>query len=182
MIRIRPYRAKDRAACSGVFFRAVRDGAAGFYDADQRRAWAPSPTPNPEKPDKLLHQRTWVSEEGKAVTGFMSLTDAGHLDMAFVLPDVMGKGHAAALYEALLSHAQAAGMTRMTVHASEYSRRFLARRGWVVDAVEPHVTADGVIFQRCLMHLDLSHDVRPDFRPDVRPDCRPMLDQGERED
>jgi putative acetyltransferase len=85
----------------------------------------------------------------------MSLMPDGHLDMAFVLPEVMGKGHAAALYEALLAHAQAAGMARLTVHASEYSRRFLARRGWVLDRVEVLNRDSGVRFDRSHMSLVL---------------------------
>jgi putative acetyltransferase len=152
---IRPYRAKDRAAVAGVFYRAVREGAARCYDAAQRAAWAPRDTPDPAKPDKLLDQWCWVSEDGGRITGFMSLCDDGYLDMAFVLPEVMGKGHAGALYDHLLGKARDEGFARLTVHASHLARPFFARRGWRVDEVQMH-PANGQIFERFAMSLDLS--------------------------
>ena len=136
MIPTRPYRADDRAACRAVFYRAVREGAAGVYTHAQCAAWAPSPLPDPSIADKLLDQWCHVSLQDGAITGFMSLRSDGYLDMAFVLPEVMGKGHAACLYNALLIHAQDVGMTRLWVHASHLARRFFGRRGWQVDRAE----------------------------------------------
>jgi putative acetyltransferase len=156
VIAVRRYRPEDRIACAGVFHRAVHEGAAGHYDAAQRQDWAPSALPDPSRPDKLLHQSAWVAEEGGRITGFMSLMPDGCLDMAFVLPEVMGKGHAAALYDVLLAHARAAGMTRLTVQASEYSRRFLSRRGWRLDGMERLTRPGGVEFDRAQMSLDLT--------------------------
>jgi putative acetyltransferase len=157
MISIRPYRTSDRAACRQVFQRAVREGAAGFYDAAQREAWAPEVPPDPDhRLDKLHHQLTWVAEVDGAITGFMSMTRSGHLDMAFVLPEVMGKGHAAALHDRMLSEARGLGLARLTVHASEYSRRFLGRRGWDLDGVEVIRADNGAQWDRNLMSLDLS--------------------------
>lgn len=156
MITVRPYRAEDRAVCLTVFYRAVREGAASFYDAVQREAWAPTPKPDLTKADKLLDQSAWVSEEAGQITGFMSLTTEGHLDMAFVLPEVMGKGHAAALYDRLQDHARAKGFAKLTVHASEYSRRFLARRGWTLNQTEPVTSDSGVVWIRNVMSLDLA--------------------------
>ena len=155
MITVRPYRPEDAAACDQVFLRAVREGAAGFYDEAQRRDWAPDDCLGMAE-EKLPSQVAWVAEDRDRITGFMSMTPEGHLDMAFVLPEVMGKGHAAALYEALLAHAQAAGLPRLTVHASEYSRRFLARRGWVLDRVEVLTPDSGVRYDRNHMSIDLT--------------------------
>lgn len=157
MITIRPYRASDRAACRQVYQRAVREGAAGFYDAAQREAWAPEVPADPDRLDKLRHQLTWVAEDDGIITGFMSMTRSGHLDMAFVLPEVMGKGHAAALHDKIVSQARGLGLARLTVHASEYSRRFLGRRGWVLDGVEVIRADNGAQWDRNLMSLDLSH-------------------------
>lgn len=156
MISVRPYRAEDRAACAAVFYRAVHEGAAGAYSPEQRADWAPSPVPNLDKPHKLLTQNTWVSEQAGQITGFMSLTDDGHLDMAFVLPEAMGKGHAGALYEGLLDHARRAGMARLTVHATPYSKSFLMKRGWVLDKVEQILSDNGVAFLRNYLSLNLS--------------------------
>lgn len=157
MITVRAYLETDRAACRQVFQRAVREGAAGFYDAAMRAAWAPEvPPPDPDSFDKLLNQWTVVAEVDGTITGFMSMTPSGHLDMAFVLPEVMGKGHAAALHYDIVSLARTLGLTRMTVHASEYSRRFLGRRGWVLDGVEVMRAENGVQWDRNLMSLDLT--------------------------
>lgn len=153
---IRHYRAEDRAACHHVFYRAVHEGAARFYDATQRADWASRPDPDLSKPDKLLDQTVWLAEEDGRITGFMSLTDTGHLDMAFVLPEVMGKGHAAAIYDALMAHARAVGLARVTVDASHLFTRFLRRRGWRVDEAELYVSDRGVAFERFRMSVDLT--------------------------
>jgi putative acetyltransferase len=152
---IRPYRPDDRGAVAGVYYRAVREGAAAFYDEAQREAWAPRDTPDLTRPDKLLGQWCWVAEAGGKVTGFMSLCADGYLDMAFVIPEVMGRGHAALLYDALLAKARAEGLARLSVHASHLARRFLARRGWQVDEVQMH-PANGQVFERFAMSLDLA--------------------------
>jgi putative acetyltransferase len=130
---IRPYRADDRAATKLVFFRAVREGTAAIYTESQRAAWAPSPDPDLTIPDKLLDQWAWVAEQQGRIIGFMSLCHDGLLDMAFVLPEVMGKGVATALYQSLLAKARTAGLSRLTVDASPYSHGFLRKHGWQVD-------------------------------------------------
>lgn len=156
MITVRPYRPQDRAATASVFFRAVREGAAGVYSEKQRRDWAKSPEPDLTTPDPRAGQDCWVSEEAGSITGFMALDRTGYLDMAFVLPEVMGRGHAQAIYDRLLAHARASGLARLTVHASHYSRRFLEKQGWRLDGTEDFVSPGGVHYERFLMSLDLA--------------------------
>ena len=84
----------------------------------------------------------------------MSLRPDGYLDLAFVLPEVMGKGHAAALYDALLALAEEAGIMRLWVHASHLARRFFGRRGWQVDEAEV-VELRGEALTRFQMSLEL---------------------------
>jgi putative acetyltransferase len=156
LISIRRYRPEDRAATAGVFFRAVREGTAGRYSEAQRHDWAQSPVPDLTTPDPRAGQLTWVAEEAGRITGFMAMTHEGYLDMAFVLPEVMGKGHAAALYDVLLAHAKEAGISRLTVRASHFSRRFLEKRGWRVDGEEPFISPAGITHEINLMSLDLS--------------------------
>lgn len=152
MVTLRPYRAADRAACAAVFFRAVREGAAGAYDAAQREAWAPD---GPEEgADRLLDEWCLVAERGGRVAGFMAMTPEGYLDMAFVLPEEMGRGTAGLLYDALLAKARAAGLSRLTVHASHLARPFLERRGWQVEAAE-RVARNGQSLDRFAMSLAL---------------------------
>lgn len=156
MITVRPYRPQDRAATASVFFRAVREGAAGVYSEEQRRDWAKSPEPDLTTPDPRAGQDCWVSEEAGSITGFMALDRTGYLDMAFVLPEVMGRGHAQAIYDRLLAHARASGLARLTVHASHYSRRFLEKQSWRLDGTEDFVSSGGVHYERFLMSLDLA--------------------------
>jgi putative acetyltransferase len=151
---IRPFRATDRAATALVFFRAVREGAAGYYTPEQCAHWAPSPDPDYSKPCKLLDQWAWVAEADGRITGFMSLAHDGLLDMAFVLPEVMGKGTAAALYDVLLAKARREGLHKLTVDASVYSHGFLRKRGWQVDWQGDRVY-DGVAFHGFAMSLML---------------------------
>ena len=168
MIAVRPYRPDDRAACKKIYYRAVQEGAARFYSQPHRDAWAGTPEPDLTQPDKLLDQWAFVSEENGTPTGFMSLCPDGYLDTAFVVPEVMGQGHAAALYEAVLDRAKAAKLTRLTVHASHLARRFFARRGWLVDEEQRH-PYNGLIFERFAMSLDLAA-IGGDRQVPARPD------------
>jgi len=151
---IRPYRAEDRAACHDVFYRAVHEGAAAFYTAAQRAAWAPEETAHVTRYDKLCDQWCWVAEDAGAIIGFMSLDHTGYLDMAFVLPEAMGKGVSGALYDALKAKAHEQEFPRLTVHASFLAQRFFEKRGWRVDKVEDH-PARGQTLRRFCMSLDV---------------------------
>ena len=152
---LRPYHPQDLAAGALVFYRAVREGAAAHYPAAELATWARSPEPDQTKPDKLLQQWCYVAEEDGCITGFFSMQPDGHLDMAFVLPEVMGNGTAAALYETLMAHAKAAGLTRFTVVAAAQSRRFLSRRGWQFDRMGTF-TEHGETYTAALMFLELA--------------------------
>ena len=152
MVTLRPYRPEDRAACAAIFFRAVREGAAGHYDAAQRAAWAPAGAETGA--DRLAHQWCLVAERDGTPAGFLSMTPEGHLDMAFVLPEEMGRGTAAALYDALLARARGAGLQRLTVHASHLARPFLERRGWQAETAET-VALRGQRLERFVMSLGL---------------------------
>ena len=90
MPNIRPYRPEDRADAATVFYRAVREGAAAHYPATELAAWATSPEPDWTQPDKLVDQWCFVAEDDGRMTGFFSMDDTGYLDMAFVIPEVMG--------------------------------------------------------------------------------------------
>jgi putative acetyltransferase len=131
---IRPYRPEDRAEAQLIYFRAIMEGTVGHLTEAERLAWARSPEPDLTKPDKLLAQWCWIAEEDGQPTGFMSLCHDGLLDMAFVIPEVMGKGTAGALYDTLLLKARAEHLLRLTVLASVFSRGFLVKRGWQVDS------------------------------------------------
>ncbi|MCV2869748.1 GNAT family N-acetyltransferase [Defluviimonas sp. WL0002] len=157
MTSVRAYRPEDRAAKARVFFRAVHEGAAQFYDPAQRAAWAPSPEPDWNEPDRQMDQWCWVAETDGALTGFMSLERDGYLDMAFVVPEAMGTGVAQALYRTLEDHARQNGLRRLTVRASHLARHFFEKQGWTIDRFEAFPLADQV-FDTFQMSLDLEAD------------------------
>ena len=154
---VRPYCAEDRAHAALIFFRAVREGATAFYDAAQRAAWAPDPEPEWAEPDKLLDQWCWIAERAGQPVGFMSLDHEGYLDMAFVLPEEMGRGTSDALYAALIAHAHMAGLRRLTVTASLQARRFFLKKGWQISWME-NLTADGQTYIIFRMFTDLAEE------------------------
>ncbi|MBI1418533.1 MAG: GNAT family N-acetyltransferase [Limimaricola sp.] len=134
---IRPVRADDAPAVWQVFQRAVHEGAAGHYTAEQLHDWAPSAEIPEGYAPWLLRHHTLVADEDGQITGFFMLEESGYLNMAFVLPERRGSGLAARLYEMTLAHARAEGMTHLTVWASRMFHRFLRRRGWVDDPAPP---------------------------------------------
>ncbi len=149
---IRRYTTADRAGCHRVYFKAVRDGTSEFYDNEQRAAWAPNEKPDLERPDGLHDQLCWVAEKNGEVIGFMSMTKAGHVDMAFVLPEVMGTGLSSELYERVLQDGQKLGLANLTVDASHLARRFFQKHGWRIEYQED-IDRGGVTLERFRMSL-----------------------------
>lgn len=156
-VEVRPYRADDRAACWSVFDRAVHEGAAAHYTPAERMAWSPGVLPHLAGADKLLQGWTRVAVRGDRIVGFMTLDAAGELDMAYVLPEEMGRGTAQALYDAILDQARARGLARLTSHASLPARSFLMRQGWRCDAPD-HVERGGQTLTRFAMSVDLADE------------------------
>lgn len=145
MIRVRPYRREDAPALAEIFFRAVHEGAVDYYTARERAAWAPRDALPPDWADRLGRQMTQVAEtDGFSPAGFMTLGHDGHLDLAYVAPEAMGTGVAAALYDRLLVLAREAGMTRLETEASHLARRFFLKQGWA-ELTRQQVERDGVL-------------------------------------
>ncbi|WP_147125499.1 GNAT family N-acetyltransferase [Shimia ponticola] len=153
-MQVRPFQPDDAAACAQVYFRAVRDGAVRYYSDAQRRAWAPETPDSTALGEKLLNAETFVAVRDGEVVGFMSMTRAGHIDLAFVLPDEMGRGTADALYAALLNRAVSLGIAELTVDASHLARSFFLRHGWIAGPAET-IIRNEVSLSRTFMSLNL---------------------------
>ena len=130
MIRVRAFAVEDADALYRVFLRAVREGTAGAYSHAQREAWARAPDSPPSWRDRLNTEITVVAERNGQVAGFMTLSRDGYLDLAFVLPEEMGKGVASALHDRILHEALSRRMPRLTTDASHLARRFFLKQGW----------------------------------------------------
>lgn len=131
--------AGDAVACHDVYFDAVRNGTAPLYSDEEARAWAPSEDVEDWLPPRLQDGITWIAEDEGHAIGFLTVTTDGHLDLFFVRPDWRGTGLAPALYQCMRGWAVARGLTEMTTHASQFARRFLEPRGWVVLETESAV-------------------------------------------
>lgn len=132
--RIRPARASDAPACWRVFYRAVHEGTGRFYSETEQQAWMPTDQMPDTFVPRLMDHITFVATGLRGVQGFMTMGRDGHIDLAYVLPQVMGRGVAAKLYDRLVQEARALGLPHMDTEASFLARRFFEKRGWQVDA------------------------------------------------
>ncbi|MBP5856758.1 GNAT family N-acetyltransferase [Marivibrio halodurans] len=165
MLHIRRFRPDDDAAATARLFHAsIREGAVGAYSEEQLAAWAPAPPETAEWAARLGSMTTLIAvelaasddeEDGEGdPLGFMSLTDAGHIDLAYVRPDRFGTGVSDALYNAVLSVARTSGLRRLTTDASHLARRFFEKRGWHV-LREQRPVRHGIALTNFRMVIDL---------------------------
>lgn len=131
-MKIRAYRPGDADGLAHVFYRAVREGALGAYTSAQVAAWSPKPPKGAAWAQRLSTVRTFVADENGTPIGFMTLDDDGYIDLAFVLPEHMGRGVGASLYARLEDHASTHAMPRLTTQASLLAEPFFLRRAWSV--------------------------------------------------
>jgi len=64
--------------------------------------------------------------------GFMTLTESGYLDLAFVEPRMIGRGIAHQIYGALEVFAASRNLMQLTTDASLVAAPFFTRQGWEV--------------------------------------------------
>ncbi|PWE34330.1 GNAT family N-acetyltransferase [Maritimibacter sp. 55A14] len=157
-MRLRRYRPADAAPAYALFRRAVHKGAAAAYSAEERRAWAPDREMPADWPARLGAHITWLAFHRHRLAGFMTLARDGHLDLAYVAPEAMGRGVADALYARLEAEARARGLPVLDTAASHLARSFFLRHGWQV-AARQSVIRNGVALtnfrmEKCLAPPD----------------------------
>lgn len=135
MTPIRAYQDGDAGALAMVFERAVRVIGTRDYSPDQIAAWiGREPRTGFFRSLMADGRRCWVALDTEArVTAFVDLEADGHIDYLFADPDVAGRGVASDLLDVLEQTARHDGMIRLYVEASESARRFLLKRGYVVE-------------------------------------------------
>jgi putative acetyltransferase len=139
-ITIRRFEPNDAARVCEIFFRSIHEVAISKYSQTQVDAWAPN-VPDPAKWLKDLSEfETFLALNERAeALAWIAMTQTGYIDMLFCLPEAIGRGFAAALYDTVEKIAVDRGITRMTAHASLLAQPFFARRGWKVEKHEMHV-------------------------------------------
>lgn len=142
-----------------IFFNAVREGAAGFYDAEQRRAWASTVPSGPNWAFRLDAQRTVVARNADRPVGFMTLADDGYIDLAFVDPAHQRRGVGSLLYAQIEALARDAKIERLYSEASHLVRGLFEQKGWTV-VQEQRIERKGVTLTNFKMEKRLGGTVR----------------------
>jgi len=132
LLNVRRFRSEDAAAAARLFHDTVHRAAGPAYDASQRTAWSAAVAEPEVWQRKLSSMFTLVAEDDAGLAGFMSMTDTGFVDLAYVRADLIGRGVAHALYEAIEAQARQRGLRRLHAQASDLGRRFFLRQGWRV--------------------------------------------------
>ena len=131
-MQIRLYRPDDAPQIGALFRRAILEVGSKDYTPQQVAAWA-----GPEPAGERLHARlsdgrlALVAEED-VILAFGDLEADGHIDFLYALPQAVGKGVAAALYDALEEAARSRNIARLCTEASEAARRLFLKKGFAV--------------------------------------------------
>jgi putative acetyltransferase len=131
-IKIGSFDPVEAADLGIIFFNAVREGAAGFYNAEQRRAWASRIPSGPDWASRLAAQQTVVARNAGVPIGFMTLANDGYIDLAFVDPAYQRRGVGSLLYAQIEALARKAQMERLYAEASYLVRGLFEQKGWTV--------------------------------------------------
>lgn len=156
-LAVRSFVPDDAEALGEVFHRSVREGAAHRYTADQVEAWSPKPPSGEDWRTRLTEAQTFVADSKDGPLGFMTLDAKGYLDLAFVVPEAMGKGVADALYANLENRARTLGIAVLTTQASLLAEPFFARQGWQVTRRQ-EIEIGGVVLANAWMEKVLNED------------------------
>lgn len=154
-MEVRSFQADDASPLGEVFYRSVREGAANRYSKDQVEAWSPHAPSGDRWRERLEACDTIVAVDGDKRMGFMTVDANGYVDLAFVLPEVMGRGVSDAIYAVLEGRARAKGVDCLTTQASLLAEPFFARNDWQV-VRRQEVEINGVILNNAAMEKQLT--------------------------
>jgi putative acetyltransferase len=115
-----------------VYRASIHALAAGFYNPEQLKAWAPA-EPNADRwRERLAQARTLVMEHDAAIAGFVAYDLKGHVDLLYTHPNFARRGIATRLCAAVERELRAAGVSRIFTEASLAARPFFEHRGFQV--------------------------------------------------
>lgn len=129
-IDIREYRNADAEDLANLLWESVRNGTDDHYSAEERYAWASSVPDAEVFGARLASKITLVAEDSAGVAGFMTLEPDGHIDLAYVRSDLIGKGVAGRLYSKLEAIAKKKGIKSLYSEASHLAKSFFEKNGW----------------------------------------------------
>lgn len=131
---IRPYSAADAAHLAGLYFNSARTLGLRRYSPEQVAVWAPALV-SAERVHKRAsdgRQTLVACGDDGIILAYGDLEQNGHIDHLYAHPDASGRGVAGAVLNALISAAEAAGISELHVEASELARGLFERAGFTV--------------------------------------------------
>lgn len=129
-VSITLYHPADAPSLHDVFYIAVHQGAAAYYDAEQRKAWAPQDIDRAAWQQKMDALQPLIARQGGQVVGYADLQTDGTIDHFFVSTPRLGVGRT--LMQALLSKAKTTGITTVHARVSLAAEAFFLNQGFVV--------------------------------------------------
>ena len=150
----RPYQPTDLPAVMEIYTASIHSLAVPYYSPEQILAWAPGAPVAAWWVERLSKLHTIVSESDDVLAGFASYTDEGYLDFLYAHPAFARQGVGSGLYRQIESTLRAAGVGRITTHASLAARAFFDHHGFQVD-LEESVECRGVFLRRFAMSKQL---------------------------
>ncbi len=152
-LHLRRMRPGEEPRLYDVLRAAVLRGAAAHYDEAQRHAWAPD-RPFEGWNERLGTAECFVAVVAASIVGFVAASPAGHVDLAYVLPEYHGTGVASRLLSRIEAEMRLTDVDRLTTEASLVAEPFFTRQGWHCDGEET-VERNGQKLRRIRMHKAL---------------------------
>lgn len=131
---IRPYSAADATHLAVLYYNSARTLGIRRYSPEQVAVWAPAPESAETVHNHASDGRKTLVACGVdgAILAYGDLEQNGHIDHLYAHPDASGRGVARALLIALISAAEAGGLSELHVEASELARGLVERAGFTV--------------------------------------------------
>jgi putative acetyltransferase len=155
-VLIRPFRIQDAAALADVMFASVHQAALRDHTPEQVAAWLPERPAVASMAGRASDGRFTLvacADDGRVV-GYIDLEQDGHIDHFYCMPEAVGCGVGAKLYDAVERVAEICGLHKLFVEASEAARRLFEKKGFVLnDRCEWELR--GVLIHNYAMSKDL---------------------------
>ncbi len=150
-ISIVPACTQHAADQAEVFYQAVMQGAAGFYDLAQREQWAGRVPRDAERWAARQHRfEVLVAERDGRCIGFCEYAPEwplARIEMLYVYPGLTGQGIGSQLLAAAESDLRRRSVRVVSLEASLMLSPGLVRRGWESLGLE-HVKRNGICLKR----------------------------------
>jgi putative acetyltransferase len=127
---LRPYLPDDAPVLADIFRASIEGLATDDYSETQVDVWASAADDEERFESRLGASLTLVATMDGSPVGFGSLDQPDHIDLLYVHPAVAGRGVGTMLIDAFEKLANARGVKKLTVEASDNASEFFRRRGF----------------------------------------------------